>query len=177
MSSSSGSRAPLLPSNFESNILLLDAAEPRQLARAAALRSAGATVQCARTAEAARLLWKPGSHQLVIIELDDAGADFRQFYDYARAACASQAFAFYIAEPPYLASTPDAQPGKRRAVREFAPARGGAQRRALERAGSQIATARAVHRARRDAAADTIARPSFAEAIKAAEQSAREKDR
>jgi hypothetical protein len=94
------------PSAFERNILLLDATETRSLARATALRALGATVQCAFTVEAARSAWKPGSHQLVMIDLTDGGASFQQFYLDAQAASGKQAFAFYTAEPPYLSSTP-----------------------------------------------------------------------
>ena len=51
----------------------------------------GATVQCASTGDAARSTWKPGSHQLVMIDLNGAGADFSDFYQYARSASAPAA--------------------------------------------------------------------------------------
>ena len=172
MSPRSDSRIPALPARFASNILLLDAAEPRQLARAAAMRIAGATVQCAATAEAARALWKPGSHQLVLIDLDGAGEGFRQFYDYARAACSTQAFGFYSAEPPYLASAPGAHARKRAHGKESAAlARPGES--SLGQATRHIAAARASKQARQIAAEP--ARPSFSDAIKAAEEAAARK--
>jgi len=173
---SSSSRIAALPSSFVSNVLLLDAAEPRQQARAAAMRSAGATVQCAATVEAARALWKPGSHQLVLIELEAAGAAFREFYDYARTACARQAFAFYTAEPPYLATAPDARARKRGRGQAGQERGAGESRPSLGQASQRIARARASSRARQ-APAPSAGRPSFAEAVRAAEEAVAEKER
>jgi hypothetical protein len=120
--------APRLPeSAFERNVLLLDATEERLFARAAAMRALGATVQCASTADAARSTWKPGSHQLVMIDLNGAGTDFNDFYQYARTTSTKQAFAFYIAEPPYLSSTPDGagvRPARRRNADAAQPGNG-----------------------------------------------------
>jgi hypothetical protein len=159
-----------LASAFERNVLLIDAVEARQLARAAAMRQAGATVQCVASGASARAVWKPGSHQLVIIELDGAGADARQFYDYARSLCSRQAFAFYIDEPPYLSSTPDG--GAKVAQDDAAAARPGRARRKLSfaEARQQMTTARTTGRPRRSG---TPARPSFADAVKAAEAAAK----
>lgn len=166
--------APTLPSGFERNVLLLDAAEARQLARAAAMRTAGATVQCAATVEDARALWKPGSYQLVLIELQDGGSGFRQFYEYARAQSADQAFGFYTSEPPYLSPDPDGRPAKPARARKPA----GSDSRSsfsssLSEATQQITAARAADRARRGTAEPSLP-GSFAAAVRAAEQAVKQ---
>ena len=158
----------LLAAAFERNVLLLDGRESRQLARAAAMRNAGATVQCVTNGDAARAVWKPGSHQLVLIELKDAGADARQFYEYARALSPAQAFAFYTSEPPYLSPTPE---GARSSARIEPRSQRGAKpmSTSLGQATQRIAF---VHASARRAAAEppASARSSFSEAVKAAEQ-------
>ena len=172
MSSSPRRELPALPSNFERNVLLLDAAEARQLARAAAMRSVGATVQCATSAEAARKAWKPGAYQLVLIEFQGGGPEFRQFYDYARNLSATQAFGFYVEGPPYLAASPQPQAG-RSGRRESRPAANpAAQSTSLAAATEQIAAKRALDRTRREASPSVPG--SFAAAVRAAEQAAAE---
>ena len=162
----------VLASAFERNVLLLDVREARQLARAAAMRNAGATVQCVTNGDAARAVWKPGSHQLVIIEFEGAGADARGFYDYARALSPAQAFAFYIKEPPYLSPTPESGTvaflrGKR--------SRGAVSAKPMSTSLSQATQRIAfVHASARRSATEAQAssRPSFSDAVKAAEQAA-----
>jgi hypothetical protein len=168
----SEARIGALSSNFERNVLLLDVREARQLARAAAMRQAGATVQCVTTGDAARAVWKPGSHQLVIIELDGAGADARQFYDYARALSPGQAFAFYIDEPPYLSPTPQGGGGVGTTARRAAQPKSRAT--SLGQATNRIAFMHASAR-RAESHAQAASRPSFSDAVKAAEAAA-EKD-
>lgn len=159
---------PALPSNFERNVLLLDAAESRQFARAAAMRSVGATVQCASTAEAARLAWKPGAYQLVLIEFQGGGPEFRQFYDYARGASATQAFGFYVEGPPFLAASPERLSRTQRQERR--PSANGvlSTSTSLAAATEQIAAARVLSRNRRSVT--PTAAGSFAEAVRAVEQ-------
>lgn len=156
---------------FERNVLLIDAVEARQLARAAALRHAGATVQSVSTGEAARALWKPGSYQLVMIELEGAGPDARQFYDYARAMSERQAFAFYIDRPPYLSDAPGEPPR----VARKRPASGSRRpqwRISLSEASEQIALAHASARRQPGGPQASASRPTFAEAVRAAEDEA-----
>jgi len=174
---SPASRTAALASAFERNVLLIDGVETRQLARAAAMRQAGATVQCVASGEAARAVWKPGSHQLILIELDGAGPDAREFYDYARALNARQAFAFYTNEPPYLRDVPGKERQRASARAEKRGAKQGT-RMSFAEASEQMAAARASGRMRREAveAPAPSARPSFAEAVKAAEAAAKSSD-
>jgi len=164
------------PSPFERNILLLDVTETRSLARATALRTLGATVQCAFTVEAARSAWKPGSHQLVMIDLSDGGAVFQQFYQDAQAASAKQAFAFYTSEPPYLSPTPvDPATVITTPRRRAAAAKPGARvdnggRSQMAAATGRIAELRPRERGERSTKAGRSL--SFGDAVKAAENSA-----
>jgi hypothetical protein len=166
------------PSAFERNILLLDVTETRSLARATALRTLGATVQCAFTVEAARSAWKPGSHQLVMIDLSDGGVVFQKFYQDAQAASAKQAFAFYTSEPPYLSPTPvsaDASAGTPAPRRRLAPVKPGARvdnggRSQMAAATGRIAELRPRERGERSTKAGRSL--SFGDAVKAAENSA-----
>lgn len=164
------------PSPFERNILLLDVTETRSLARATALRTLGATVQCAFTVEAARSAWKPGSHQLVMIDLSDGGAVFQQFYQDAQAASAKQAFAFYTSQPPYLSPTPVDESATISVTRRRAAAvKPGAKvdnggRSQMAAATGRIAALRPRERGERSTKAGRSL--SFGDAVKAAENSA-----
>jgi CheY-like chemotaxis protein len=167
----------LLAAAFERNVLLIDSVESRQLARAAAMRQAGATVQCVSTGDAARAVWKPGSHQLVLIELAGAGPDAREFYDYARALNARQAFAFYTDEPPYLSATPGGRAARTARPHPTTAKPSGAARLgariSFAEASQKMAVARAARPAESAAASPSSAsRPSFSDAVKAAEDEA-----
>jgi hypothetical protein len=89
-------------------ILLLDSDPARLQARGVAMRGRGASVTCSSTAVRARSLWKPGSHDLVLIEFGGAGAGFEAFRRYASGMHAPQAFGFYTSLPPYLTLLPPA---------------------------------------------------------------------
>ena len=163
------------PSPFERNILLLDVTETRSLARATALRTLGATVQCAFTVEAARSAWKPGSHQLVMIDLSDGGVVFQKFYQDAQVASAKQAFAFYTAEPPYLSPTPVEASAISAPRRSLAAAKPGGKvdnggRSQMAAATRRIADLRPRERGERSTKAGRSL--SFGDAVKAAENSA-----
>lgn len=97
-------RAELAAAKMDANrnVLLLDADPQRLQARGLAIRQRGANVTCTSTALRARALWKPGSHDLVLIEFGGAGPDFEEFHRYAAGRHATQIFGFYTSEPPYL---------------------------------------------------------------------------
>jgi hypothetical protein len=87
-------------------VLLLDSDPARLQARGVAMRGRGASVTCSTTAVRARSLWKPGSHDLVLIEFGGAGLEFEAFRRYARGLHTMQAFGFYTSLPPYLTLSP-----------------------------------------------------------------------
>lgn len=163
---------------FEKNVLLLDANESRSFARATALRTLGATVQCVRSGEEATSLWKPGSHQLIAIQLSTNDSEgFRKFHRAAQASHPEQVFAFYRAEPPYLFLEPGVEPKRvhrGEAVVAAEPPKG----RADYSMNEAVRRITAIAPARRQAtsnARESIS-GSFSEAVKAAERSISEKD-
>jgi len=91
-----------LPIADDRRILLLDANSNSREARTKALRDRGAQVDCAAGAEDARIVWKPGSHEVVLIEFRNAGEEIHDFYRYARLNSRKQKFGFYVDGPPYL---------------------------------------------------------------------------
>ncbi len=86
----------------DKRILLLDGNLESRNSRTKALTDRGAHVDCVGTGADARSLWKPGSHELVMIELRNAAADIEAFYAYAHAAFRNQRFGFYLTAPPYV---------------------------------------------------------------------------
>ena len=62
-------------------------------------------MDCADDSAGARLLWKPGSHELVLIEMRGAASNSREFYTYAHAASDGQKFGFFIPQAPYLTTS------------------------------------------------------------------------
>jgi hypothetical protein len=83
-------------------ILLLDANSNSRGARTKALRDRGAHVDCVAGAEDARTVWKPGSHEIVLIDFRNAGEEMRDFYRYACVKGRKQKFGFYVDGPPYV---------------------------------------------------------------------------
>jgi hypothetical protein len=83
-------------------ILLLDGDLERRNSRMKALTDRGAQVDGVGTGADARSLWNPGSHELVMIELRNAGADVEEFYAYAHAVFRKQRFGFYLTAQPYV---------------------------------------------------------------------------
>jgi hypothetical protein len=166
-------------SAFEKNVLLLDANESRSFARATALRTLGATVQCVRSGEEAGALWKPGSHQLIAIQLsNDDGEGFRKFQRAAQSAHPEQVFAFYRAEPPYLFLEPGLEP--KRSHRPAKPVvvpttTNGRPDYSMTEAARRITALAPARRQATNDARDAIS-DSFSEAVKAAERSIHEKD-
>jgi hypothetical protein len=86
----------------EKSILLLDANDERREGRAKGLRDRGLNVDCAATAEQARALWSPRSHELVLIEFRNASPAVHGFYLDACLQWKRQKFGFYVNHPPHL---------------------------------------------------------------------------
>jgi len=94
-----------LPHEAAKRVLLLDCDDRRRELRAEALANRGALVDGVAGSVAARMLWKPGSHDLVLVDLRGAEADFETFMSFVNAECGSQKVGFYVAQPPYLTSS------------------------------------------------------------------------
>jgi len=94
-----------LPIAEERKILLLDANRTSCEARAKALRDRGMHVDCVAGSQDARMVWKPGAYEIVLIDFRTAGEDGRDFYRYAAFAARKQKFGFYMHGAPYLTSS------------------------------------------------------------------------
>jgi hypothetical protein len=83
-------------------ILLLDANDESREGRAKALRDRGLNVDCAATAEQARALWSPRSHELVLIEFRNASPAVHEFYHEVCLQWKRQKVGFYVNHAPHL---------------------------------------------------------------------------
>ncbi len=86
-------------------ILLLDCDRQRRDRRAEALVSRGALVDQAAESLTAKTLWKPGTYDLVLVELRGADAGCTAFISSVQGECSRQKFGFYLARPPYLTNS------------------------------------------------------------------------
>lgn len=98
-------RLDLLAEDAAKRILLLDCDNLRREIRAKALMNRGALVDRAAETAVARTLWKPGTYDLILVDLRGADADCAAFISFVHGACAGQKFGFYIAQPPYLTAS------------------------------------------------------------------------
>jgi CheY-like chemotaxis protein len=89
----------------EKRLLLLDANGMSREKRAVALQDRGANVDSVASAKLAQNLWRPGSHEVVLIDFRNAGEEMYDFYRDARLRSAKQKFGFYVSGPPYLAKS------------------------------------------------------------------------
>jgi len=95
----------LLPIAEERRVLLLDANSTSREARAKALRDRGMQVDCVGGSQDARMFWRPGAYEIVLIDFQTAGDDGRDFYRYAASNARKQKFGFYMNGAPYLTSS------------------------------------------------------------------------
>ena len=93
------------PQDAAKRILLLDCDDRRREVRAEALLNRGILVDRASTTVVARTLWKPGTYDLVLIDLRGADADCATFVASVQGECAHQKFGFYLAQPPYVTAS------------------------------------------------------------------------
>lgn len=93
------------PEDAAKRILLLDCDNRRREARAEALINRGALVDRAAATFVARTLWKPGTYDLVLVDLRGADADCAAFISFVHGECAHQKFGFYVSQPPYVTAS------------------------------------------------------------------------
>ena len=93
------------PQEAAKRILLLDCDDQRRVVRAEALMNRGVLVDRAAETVVARTLWKPGTYDLVLIDLRGADADCATFVASVQGECAHQKFGFYLAQPPYVTAS------------------------------------------------------------------------
>jgi CheY-like chemotaxis protein len=101
----SGESKYALPIAEERRILLLDANSTSREARAKALRDRGVNVDCVAGSQDARMVWRPGAYEIVLIDFRTTGEDGRDFHRYAAFSARKQKFGFYMSGAPYLTSS------------------------------------------------------------------------
>jgi len=94
-----------VPQDAAKRILLLDFDNRRREIRAEALINRGVLVDRAAETVVARTLWKPGTYDLVLIDLRGADADCATFIAFVQGECAHQKFGFYLAQRPYVTAS------------------------------------------------------------------------
>jgi len=93
------------PQEAAKRILLLDCDDRRRVVRAEALMNRGVLVDRAAETVVARTLWKPGTYDLVLIDLRGADADCATFIAFVQGECPHQKFGFYLAQRPYVTTS------------------------------------------------------------------------
>ncbi len=93
------------PQEAAKRVLLLDCDDRRREVRAEALINRGVLVDYAAKTVVARTLWKPGTYDLVLIDLRGADADCATFIAFVQGECAHQKFGFYLAQRPYVTAS------------------------------------------------------------------------
>ena len=93
------------PQEAAKRILLLDCDDRRRVVRAEALMNRGVLVDRAAETVVARTLWKPGTYDLVLIDLRGADADCATFIAFVQGECPHQKFGFYLAQRPYVTAS------------------------------------------------------------------------
>ena len=84
---------------------MVDCDNPRRKNRAEALMKRGALVDGAAETIAARVLWKHGAYDLVLIDLRGVDADCAAFISFVHRERATQRFGYYIDQPPYVTAS------------------------------------------------------------------------
>lgn len=88
------------------NVLLVVTHGARRNLRANIFRKHGIEVVCASQVSDARMLWHPGSYDLVIFDSHHDSAAALELCDEMKATCPGQRIAFLVGKPEYLASAP-----------------------------------------------------------------------
>ena len=95
----------VLPPEVARRVLLLDCNDRRRKTRADALIKRGAMVDSAAETIAARILWKPGAYDLLLIDLRGVDADCTAFISFVLRAYGTQRFGYYMEQPPYVTAS------------------------------------------------------------------------
>lgn len=107
-------RPPAVAASLNSerkSVLLVVSHGARRNLRANIFRKHGIAVVCASQIGDARLLWHPGSYDLVIFDSPHDSAAALELSDEMKSTCPGQRVAFLVGKPEYLASAPGANGG------------------------------------------------------------------
>jgi CheY-like chemotaxis protein len=110
-------------STIKKHILLVVSHSPTNSLRANVLRKHGIDVVCAHHMGDARLLWHPGSYDLVLFDVHCDNSAALELADEIKAECPGQRIAFLVGRPEYLAASPRENGGNDRAGQDAPPKR------------------------------------------------------
>jgi len=100
--------APIPDAVKKRRVLLIDTSHARRDLRAEVMRNVGIDVDSAADIVEARIWWKPGLYDLVLINMETGRGQSDKFCDDVRSATPPQRLAFLVGRPEYLADSPSA---------------------------------------------------------------------
>jgi len=100
--------APIPSDDKKKRVLLVDSSQAKRELRAEVMRKVGMDVDCAADITEARIWWRAGLYDLVLINIEKGHGYRDKFCDDVRSAIPPQRLAFLVGQPEYLASSANA---------------------------------------------------------------------
>src|SRR6516162_4877544 len=97
--------APIPSGDKKKRVLLVDTAQAKRELRAEVMRKLGMDVDCAADITEARIWWRAGLYDLVLINIEKGDGYRDKFCDDVRSATPPQRLAFLVGQPEYLADS------------------------------------------------------------------------
>jgi CheY-like chemotaxis protein len=103
--------APIPNGKKKKRVLLVDTSRSKCALRAEVMRKLGVDVDCTANITEARVWWRAGLYDLVLVNMEQKDGDRDKFCADVRNATPPQRLAFLIGQPDYLADSPNADGG------------------------------------------------------------------
>ena len=100
--------APIPSEDKRKRVLLVDNSQTKRELRAEVMRKVGMDVDCAADITEARIWWRAGLYDLVLINMEKGHGYRDKFCDDVRSATPPQRLAFLVGQPEYLADSANA---------------------------------------------------------------------
>ena len=100
--------APIPSEDKRKRVLLVDGSQTKRELRAEVMRKVGMNVDCAADIMEARIWWRAGLYDLVLINMEKGHGYRDKFCDDVRSATPPQRLAFLVGQPEYLADSANA---------------------------------------------------------------------
>jgi len=100
--------APIPSEDKRKRVLLVDSSQMKRELRAEVMRKVGMDVDCAADITEARIWWRAGLYDLVLINMEKGHGYRDKFCDDVRSATPPQWLAFLVCQPEYLADSANA---------------------------------------------------------------------
>ena len=97
--------APIPREDKKKRVLLVDCSQAKRELRAEVMRKVGMDVDCAADITEARIWWRAGLYDLVLINIEKGDGYRDKFCDDVRSATPPQRLAFLVGQPEYLADS------------------------------------------------------------------------